>query len=445
MEKIIDLKLSELLVWTDNPRISYSRVDDEDTAMMLIYETVGQDKMLNLARDISQYGIHENKLPMVVYSDRTKKYEVYDGNRRVTILKHFATNNDLLKSIENKQGFANDSLVKVFVTDEMNALRIMEVDHSGENQGKGQIAWDAHERDNALEKLGLQCKYPLARQVTKICGLRFKKDFKKIPYTDLDSLYKSSEIKKIFDIDDWNFTNESFVVKSFETLKACKPSKPYSRYLTTLKNENEFNKFKDLVQNEMNPKEKKDTYQISLIKSSFYVNDTIPDNLVRVYKNHKLVKKTDKLIYIHNGNKYTEIDSRKVGSWSIKLKDVECNVSGLRILDYSKPEIVFNTKKIDDLSVNNSFELKELIFTAKNSKGENCISDIELEIINTDNLDFKESNSLFTYYEPGNVLLRAYYKDPITGFETDQNNPMIIKSIVLMLQIDKILMKDFFE
>lgn len=247
MNQRIEIPLKQLNIWTDNPRIANADVNNEDEAISLIFSTVGESKMINLAKDIAKHNLNPNHLPIVVKNEATDLYDVYDGNRRISVLKLLERKDKRLKDIVPTFSLSEDIPILVLVTDRKNALRLMEIDHNGESEGIGQIPWEAFQRDIALVDLGKQAKYPNAYNVSKICRLNKKTDFSKISYTDLETIFTNKKIKELFNVEyDWDYQNKEFIINVYNKLLTNKPAhKSYSRYLPTLnKDVSEFDKFK---------------------------------------------------------------------------------------------------------------------------------------------------------------------------------------------------------
>lgn len=213
MNQRIEIPLKQLNIWTDNPRIANADVNNEDEAISLIFSTVGESKMINLAKDIAKHNLNPNHLPIVVKNEATDLYDVYDGNRRISVLKLLERKDKRLKDIVPTFSLSEDIPILVLVTDRKNALRLMEIDHNGESEGIGQIPWEAFQRDIALVDLGKQAKYPNAYNVSKICRLNKKTDFSKISYTDLETIFTNKKIKELFNVEyDWDYQNKEFIL-----------------------------------------------------------------------------------------------------------------------------------------------------------------------------------------------------------------------------------------
>ncbi|WP_036081331.1 hypothetical protein [Listeria cornellensis] len=85
MGQTINIKLDELLNDFENPRHDIA-VNEEDAVKKLI-EKVGGENMLRLAEDIYTSGLIPSNEIVVIYNEVIGKYVVYEGNRRVAIMK----------------------------------------------------------------------------------------------------------------------------------------------------------------------------------------------------------------------------------------------------------------------------------------------------------------------------------------------------------------------
>ncbi len=230
--EIIDIEVNELRIWSDNPRYGNAEhmdsLMDEATAINVLADVVGEQKMFALAKDIIEKGgLLGNTLPTVVLTDGL--YLVYDGNRRISMLKALA-NPQLLEQgpLKDKivhlvagRDLSHLASIKVLSTDKDNALSIMDGTHSGERGGAGLIPWDAFSRDISLDNRGLPVLYPTAFSVAKVLGWKRKTEFR-IPYTDLERLFSSVALKNEFKIKRLSNAYHSHLVNAVEALLAYK-------------------------------------------------------------------------------------------------------------------------------------------------------------------------------------------------------------------------------
>lgn len=83
--KVQRIKIDKLINWFDNPRHDVGK--NEIDTLEKLFNAVGTQYMLNLARDIQENGLLGNQHIVVVHSKKLDKYVVYEGNRRVAALK----------------------------------------------------------------------------------------------------------------------------------------------------------------------------------------------------------------------------------------------------------------------------------------------------------------------------------------------------------------------
>ncbi|MCL2140782.1 MAG: hypothetical protein FWH42_03790 [Dehalococcoidia bacterium] len=229
-----------LKIWSDNPRhglqISDTTNMSERDIINVLIDVVGEEKMHNLAQDIlNEKGLMGNVLPTVVEKD--SNFCVYDGNRRISCIK-FLRNPSLIDS-QNLRGkisnlVGNNDLsfldfVDVYVTDEEEALRLMDKTHGGEQLGVGVIAWDSYQRDVSLSKRNKPIKYPHAFNVASVLEIKRKSEFL-IPYTDLDRLFGSKLLRETFGILELNSSNKKNIINAQTELLAYRGEKGFKSF-----------------------------------------------------------------------------------------------------------------------------------------------------------------------------------------------------------------------
>lgn len=156
------VEVKNLVVYSDNPR--HTPVTNEMEAMELLWTgEKTRKKMMSLAKNIAAIGISPVEFLVAVPIGNEKgKYQVYDGNRRLSCLKvlkdpdkyNFLTSRQrsaLKKAVEDSNVAIPESLM-VYVTDEQSAFDIMKRLHLGEDDGRGRSSWGSEEKDrfNAL-------------------------------------------------------------------------------------------------------------------------------------------------------------------------------------------------------------------------------------------------------------------------------------------------------
>ncbi len=144
-QEIKEIKVSDLYLWSENPR---DPIDLEISDFEIIKRGIKDDnKKWNLPRLIKEMGMHYDfsELPTVVL--KNNKYFVYDGNRRIAILKYLQ-NPDWSYSIEGKlfpssepENLKNLLEIPCNVCNEKTALDNIERKHITNG------SWDQLERD----------------------------------------------------------------------------------------------------------------------------------------------------------------------------------------------------------------------------------------------------------------------------------------------------------
>jgi len=147
-QKIKDIKVSDLVLWTENPR---DPIDLDSSDFDIISRAIEDDeKKWDLKKFLEEMGTYYDfsELPTVV--QKGKKFIVYDGNRRIAILKYLQNENlyaqlngGLFYSQEPKE-LKELKRIPCNICDEQTALDSIERKHI--NDG----SWGALERDYFL-------------------------------------------------------------------------------------------------------------------------------------------------------------------------------------------------------------------------------------------------------------------------------------------------------
>ncbi|MDT0014880.1 hypothetical protein [Listeria cossartiae] len=207
----IDIRLDELLNDFENPRHDIA-INEADAVKKLI-EKVGGDNMLRLAEDIYINGLIPSNEIVVIYNEIIGKYVVYEGNRRVAIMKilknpeqfeflkkTFLTTIKKIK--DNNNQVINFNKIKCYVTNVDEALFIMERQHSGEDKGRGLKAWTPREKDIFKNRINNSKTIP-AMIDEKVREYYNNKDItKEMKYTNLGRIFNNRGVKKIIGISD---------------------------------------------------------------------------------------------------------------------------------------------------------------------------------------------------------------------------------------------------
>ena len=146
MQDVKTIPLSDLHLWTENPRDPITtELDDRDIIVRAISDDANTWELDKLLKSFGNT-YHQNKLPVVV--DVNGKYVVYDGNRRVAMLKCiqdddlFALATGSFRLFDPPEELFNLQALPCDVCDLDTALDIVEFDHRGADKwGMLQYEW----------------------------------------------------------------------------------------------------------------------------------------------------------------------------------------------------------------------------------------------------------------------------------------------------------------
>lgn len=303
--------INQILNYCENPRHEIAQTEKE--TLTKLFNTVGTHHMLNLAEDINKNGLLGNQHIVVVYSEKLKKYIVYDGNRRIAVIKlllapdkyEFLGKNVTEKIKKITQNGVNESLKRIdcYVTDEEEALQIMEKIHSGEDHGRGVKQWTSREKENfKVRRNKNKSMQYLIDQYTKkyFDGLDITSI---LPFTTLQRIFNNPEIKKKIGLDISNensFTKErvNVVVQISKWIQEDAKSKGIA--VTRL-----YNKSEDIKENilpwidenfsgkSLNEKTIEDLEKLDNTESEKLLIEKETENTENIQKNSTVVMNTD--------------------------------------------------------------------------------------------------------------------------------------------------------
>lgn len=190
------LKVSEMYLDEGNPR--FPPVSSQREAIQTMLKDQGE-KILVLATDIFENGLNPSSR-MIVFRERNR-YTDGDGNRRLTALKILETPSlcdsepRLRKKVDallRRNGTAPAEVDCVIFKSRENAKHWISVNHSGLQDGKGQIPWDAEQKNRFEGKytIGLQ-----ALDVLMYEKLIDSQDKLRIKKSTLDRVLEYSAVK----------------------------------------------------------------------------------------------------------------------------------------------------------------------------------------------------------------------------------------------------------
>ncbi|TFV83144.1 hypothetical protein [Blastococcus sp. CT_GayMR16] len=150
--------LSKLLLDEGNPRLEDPEESQRDTVVELTKQQ--GHKLIELAKDIVDFGLDPLALPAVVATDgRSRRYKVVEGNRRTLALKALETPSIVLSALSEpdrrqlaklSERFHSDPIENVtcvLFDSEEDARHWVKIRHTGQNSGVGLVEWNSDEKD----------------------------------------------------------------------------------------------------------------------------------------------------------------------------------------------------------------------------------------------------------------------------------------------------------
>ncbi len=446
------LNLDELLVWSDNPRHGPQEGENfsEEEVINILIDVVGAEKMYNLIADIfASKKLMGNVNPVVVLEN--SKYFVYDGNRRVSALKilknpAIVEDNNLRNKVVKLIGDEDVSFVNkvfVYITDENEALEIMDKTHAGEQQGIGMISWEPYQRDISLDRRRKALKYPYAFSVAQALGYNIK-SFDKIPYTDLDRLFGSKILRNHFSVSEENddyTTRAEYVVGMLIKYKSHKRFRSFSRQFNITDASTPDGPMLDFCKwVDSQEVEKKDFYfktnSVDIFTDESFSFESLNLQILDAEKNAipytldelKIQYKTP------NGIDVNSVDTADIGAWEVHIEfNGEVHSEQIMIKPLLNPRIDFVSKKL--IGQGNTEDLRKLMIRATNGHGENVADAVRISSVGQ-----IEANIIKDTFTADNPVARyqiAYAFDDVTGAPfsvtkemevVDRSNPLLTEN-----------------
>ncbi len=423
------LALDELVVWSDNPRhglqVSQGQLSEQEVINILI-DVVGSEKMYNLIADIfASKKLMGNVNPVVV--ENGNKYYVYDGNRRVSALKILknplivedqALQGRIAKLIDGKDVSFTDR-VFVYITDEEEALEIMDKTHTGEQQGVGMISWEPYQRDTSLNRRGKPLQYQYAFNVCKALGYTMK-SFGKIAYTDIDRLFGSKLLRDYFKIDENapDYTAKAeYVIGMLLKYKEVKGFRSFSRQFNATGSTTEdapIAAFCEWVAEQ--EKLKKDFYfkttPVSIFSDEAFTFEMLNLHIVDKNKAEVQFSYSDLSVQYISPNNIAScaIATDEIGDWHIEIEyKGEKHSEVVTVKQLLSPRIDFDTTRL--FGQGNTIDLRKLIVRAVDGHGKDRKNEVVITAVGQGEIVkniFTAGNQLGTYQI-------AYSFEDVTG------------------------------
>ena len=153
------LNISEIQLDEKNPR--FPQVSNQKQAIQEMFDSL-KDKLFELAKDIVEFGLDPSKRLIVFKQDG--KYIDGDGNRRITVLKILETPDLIVNSRsygkfnELSKEFKKKKISKVecvVFNTRSDTRHWLEINHGGELDGRGQINWNAVQKQRFLGDISI--------------------------------------------------------------------------------------------------------------------------------------------------------------------------------------------------------------------------------------------------------------------------------------------------
>jgi len=446
------LNLEELIIWSDNPRhglqVDGDKEFTEEEVINILIDVVGTEKMYNLIADIfASKKLMGNVNPVVVLTN--SKYYVYDGNRRVSALKILRNpaiiENQSLQAkvirLVNGEDVSFANKVFVYITDEAEALEIMDKTHSGEQQGVGMISWEPYQRDISLNRRSKTLQYPYAFNLSQALGFTIK-SFNSIPYTDLDRLFGSKPLREYFSI---NETDEEYAKKSEYIIgmlikyKEKEGFKSFSRQFNTsgsTANDAPVVAFCNWVKDQ--ERNKKNFYfktnAAEIFEDEQYSFDMLQLYIYDVQKREIAYdpKEVDDKYYSPNGIAATAVDNTEVGNWQAQINyKGEKHTETITVKKLLSPKIDFDSKKL--FGQGNTIDLRKLMIRATDGHGCNKKDAVVISAVGQTNI----IRDIFAADNPLRIYQIVYAFQDITGAPysvtkeiriVDKSNPLLAEN-----------------
>lgn len=206
--QIKSIKISSLSLDLENSRYPVSPESQRDAIVKMV-ELQG-DKLVNLARDIIEYGMDPSERLIVLKEDDTS-YVVAEGNRRVTTLKllnqpDLIGENSVTKKIKTLLK-TNPSIPKevdcVVYENEEDYEHWVSIKHTGENLGIGRVRWTGQESDRHRAKHGnTSLGYQLLSflRLERDIPLTISRNIRELKITNINRLLSDPDVRDSLDL-----------------------------------------------------------------------------------------------------------------------------------------------------------------------------------------------------------------------------------------------------
>lgn len=449
MENRKYLNLDELYVWSDNPRLGPQDGEafSEQEVINILIDVVGIYKMYNLISDIfASKKLMGNVNPVVV--PKNDKYFVYDGNRRVSALKilknpSLIENEKLRLKVErliNNEDVSFADRVFVYITDEKEALEILDKTHIGEEKGIGMISWEPYQRDYSLFRRKKTLKYPYAFSIARALNYDVN-SFNTISYTDLDRLFGSSVLREKFHLSEENndyATKAEYIIGMLKKYKEKKRFRSFSRQFDITASNVEDGPMLEFCRWVDEQEKNKKNFYFKTCPVELFTDQQFSFSLLRLQildsQKNEIPYKLEELNIRYknpNGIDTDSLDVTDIGIWEVHIEyNGESHSENITTKKLLAPRIDFDSRKYFGLG--NTIDLRKLIIRATDGHGCNRIYDVNISAVG----QVEIINNIFTVNNPCGTYQIAYSFHDVTGapYSTTKEIRIIDKSSPLLAE-----------
>lgn len=207
--EIMKLQLSDLMINPENYR--HDPLSTEDDAINYFIENNKTYNLSTIAQDIIKNGLDPSRRILVIKSDLfDNKYQVLEGNRRITSLK-LVNSPSLSRDLRIRSQFEQFNLIGVFnpdiecsvVTDETLAAHWILINHTSSKGSLGTVSWNTLQKRRYSTKNGYRSESLILLDHI-LSSANFSDDIKervkKFPITNLDRLLASKFFREFLTI-----------------------------------------------------------------------------------------------------------------------------------------------------------------------------------------------------------------------------------------------------
>ncbi|RIK29009.1 MAG: hypothetical protein DCC56_14190 [Anaerolineae bacterium] len=212
MREITRIPVSNLLFDINNPRLHDIQANQTETIRAIASQQKG--KLLELAKDIVEYGTDPSNVPIVRPVERGSEYYIVpEGNRRIAAIKILENTDLIIGAVDAKLHRAFVELSKDFQKEPIKIVTCVILDeeedinhwiqlrHTGENKGAGVVKWGSAETARFKQRSGSKEIHIQVLEFLESRGDIKSNERRKVPITSLQRLLTSPYVRTKLGID----------------------------------------------------------------------------------------------------------------------------------------------------------------------------------------------------------------------------------------------------